>query len=630
MLIVNYVHSNSIIFFSFYIKIMISLSLDFGTSNTCISYINNKIVNIITNQLGNYTTPSCLYFDNTTDEILYGETALEKTKGGTVITNFKRLFGITYTNYSQNKDLQNCFKHLHISKDKLSNFCCITTLYNNTLHHFTINKLVEMFLSHLLNYANISNDVLSNDIVITVPVEFDINQRQMIKTCLQNIGYNTIRILNEPTAATLAYIYHNSHNNTPSNILQQNGPQQNANILPQNEIVLVIDSGGGTTDCTLLDADYENSFFEVLKTNGDKNLGGNDITNNLTTYITSKITGAISVKNLQKIYKISEKTKHNLSFKTDDKIFLENIDNKDMIIEINRRLFETINNKWFNKFKLLIQDISDGVHIDKIIFVGGTTRIPKIKEILLECNNIIICNQLNPDHTVSIGGAVQASLFNRDSDIDITFLDTISMSLGVETIGGIMSPIISKNTVIPTSRTENFLANPDESESTLDIHVYQGEKRFVKDNLFIGTLKIPCKKNTKFQITFDITSDSILVVTVRNPTTTKEISMCFENYKTTLDTNYTYEDDFDKLNDIEQSNLITAKIELTNSFELLRRIGEEHLSEESEYDKLEYDQLLNETLYIIENYKMYDANYINDQKKHFEKKWHTINFVKKM
>ena len=242
----------------------------------------------------------------------------------------------------------------------------------------------------------------------------------------------------------------------------------------------------------------------------------------------------------------------------------------------------------------------------------------------------IICNQLNPDHTVSIGGAVQASLFNRDSDIDITFLDTISMSLGVETIGGIMSPIISKNTVIPTSRTENFLANPDESESTLDIHVYQGEKRFVKDNLFIGTLKIPCKKNTKFQITFDITSDSILVVTVRNPTTTKEISMCFENYKTTLDTNYTYEDDFDKLNDIEQSNLITAKIELTNSFELLRRIGEEHLSEESEYDKLEYDQLLNETLYIIENYKMYDANYINDQKKHFEKKWHTINFVKKM
>ena len=301
-----------------------------------------------------------------------------------------------------------------------------------------------------------------------------------------------------------------------------------------------------------------------------------------------------------------------------------------MIIEINRRLFETINNKWFNKFKLLIQDISDGVHIDKIIFVGGTTRIPKIKEILLECNNIIICNQLNPDHTVSIGGAVQASLFNRDSDIDITFLDTISMSLGVETIGGIMSPIISKNTVIPTSRTENFLANPDESESTLDIHVYQGEKRFVKDNLFIGTLKIPCKKNTKFQITFDITSDSILVVTVRNPTTTKEISMCFENYKTTLDTNYTYEDDFDKLNDIEQSNLITAKIELTNSFELLRRIGEEHLSEESEYDKLEYDQLLNETLYIIENYKMYDANYINDQKKHFEKKWHTINFVKKM
>lgn len=603
---------------------MISLGLDFGTSNTCISYINNKIVNIITNQLGNYTTPSCLYFDKTTDEILYGETALEKTKGGTVVTNFKRLFGITYINYSQNKDLQNCFKHLHISKDKSSDFCCITILYNNTLHHFTINKLVEMYLSHLLNYANISNDVLSNDIVITVPVEFDINQRQMIKTCLQNIGYNTIRILNEPTAATLAYIYHNSQN-TPSNNLQ-------------NEIILVIDSGGGTTDCTLLDADYENSFFEVLKTNGDKNLGGNDITNNLTTYIISKITGVISVKNLQKIYKISEKTKHNLSFKTNDKIFLENIDNKDMIVEINRRLFETINNDWFNKFKLLIQDISDGVQVGKIIFVGGTTRIPKIKEILVDHfdDNIIICNRLNPDHTVSIGAAVQASLFNRDSDtdIDITFLDTISMSLGVETIGGIMSPIISKNTVIPTSKTENFLANPDESESTLestlDIHVYQGERRFVKDNLFIGTLKIPCKQNTKFQITFDITSDSILVVTVRNPTTAKEISTCFENYKTTLDTNYTYEDDFDKLNDIEQSNLITAKIELTNSFELLRRIGEEHLLQNKNlgvYDKSEYDKLLNDTLYIIENYKMYDANYINDQKKHFEKKWHTINFT---
>ena len=607
---------------------MISLGLDFGTSNTCISYINNKIVNIITNQLGNYTTPSCLYFDKTTDEILYGETALEKTKGGTVVTNFKRLFGITYTNYSQNKDLQNCFKHLHISKDNNSDYCCITILYNNTLHHFTINKLVEMFLSHLLNYANIlSNEVLSKDIVITVPVEFDINQRQMIKTCLQNIGYNTIRILNEPTAATLAYIYHNSQNNTPLN-----NP-------PQNEIILVIDSGGGTTDCTLLDADYENCFFEVLKTNGDKNLGGNDITNNLTTHIISKITSVISVQNLQKIYKISEKTKHNLSFKTDDKVFLENIDNKDMIIDINRRLFETINNEWFNKFKLLIQDISDGVHVDKIIFVGGTTRIPKIKEILLDHfdDNIIICNRLNPDHTVSIGAAVQASLLNQGSDtVDITFLDTISMSLGVETIGGIMSPIISKNSIIPTSKTEYFLGNPDEStvtvestvESTVNIHVYQGERRFVKDNLFIGTLKIPCReKNTKFQITFDITSDSILVVTVRNPTTAKEISTCFENYKTTLDTNYTYEDDFDKLNDIEQSNLITAKIELTNSFELLRRIGEEHLLQNKTYDKSEYEHLLNDTLYIIENYKMYDANYINDQKKHFEKKWHTINFT---
>jgi L1 cell adhesion molecule like protein len=594
---------------------MISLGLDFGTSNTCISYINNKIINIITNQLGNYTTPSCLYFDKTSDEILYGETALEKTKGGTVVTNFKRLFGITYTNYSQNKDLQNCFKHLHISKDNDSNYCCITVLYNNKLHHFTINKLVEMFLSHLLNY--VKNEVLSNNIVITVPVEFDINQRQMIKTCLQNIGYNTIRILNEPTAATLAYIYHNSHNTQP-----------------ENEKVLVIDSGGGTTDCTLLDADYENCFFEVIKTNGDKNLGGNDITNNLTTYIMSKITGVISVKNLQKIYKISEKTKHNLSFKTHDKVFLENIDNKDMIIDINRRLFETINNDWFHKFKLLIQDISDGVCVDKIIFVGGTTRIPKIKEILLNHfdDNIIICNRLNPDHTVSMGGAVQTSLFNQTSTsdtVDITFLDTISMSLGVETIGGIMSPIISKNSIIPTSKTEHFLANPDEStlESnfTLDINVYQGERRFVKDNLFIGTIKIPCReKNTKFQITFDITSDSILVVTVRNPTTQKEISMCFENYKTTLDTNYTYEDDFDKLNDIEQSNLITAKIELNNSFELLRRIGDEHLL----HNRSEYEDLLNETLYIIENYKMYDAKYINDQKILFEKKWHTINFVK--
>lgn len=582
---------------------MITLGLDFGTSNTCISYMNNNIINIITNQLGNYTTPSCLYFDKTTDEILYGETALEKTKGGTIVTNFKRLFGITYTHYSQNKDLQNCFKHLHISKDNDSDYCCITVLYNNKLHHFTITKLVEMFLSHLLNHTNI----LSNNIVITVPVEFNINQRQMIKTCLQHIGYNTLRILNEPTAATLAYIYHNT------------SQQQ------QNENVLVIDSGGGTTDCTLLDADYENCFFEVIKTNGDKNLGGNDITNNLTTYIMSKITGGISVKNLQKIYKIAEKTKHNLSFKTNDKIFLENIDNKDMIVEINRRLFETINNEWFNKFKLLIQEISDGLHVDKIIFVGGTTRIPKIKEILLDHfdDNIIICNRLNPDHTVSMGAAVQASLFNRTSDtVDITFLDTISMSLGVETIGGIMTPIISKNSIIPTSKTEHFLATPD--ENTLDIHVYQGERRFVKDNLFIGTLKIPCReKNTKFQITFDITSDSILVVTVRNPTTTKEISMCFENYKTTLDTKYTYEDDFDKLNDIEQSNLITAKIELTNSFELLRRIGNEHLLQ----NKSEYDQLLSETLYIIENYKMYDAKYINDQKKVFEKKWHEINFT---
>ena len=307
--------------------------VDFGTSNSCISIIrDDKDFRVIQNEYGKYTTPTCIYFDATSEDIVYGDLALQQSNyRGTLISNIKRLFGITFIEFSNDINLKSFFKTLHIEKCTESDYCCIVLQHNNRIHRFTPHNIAQMYLNWLLTTTKTIVKDASNDIVITVPVKFTNNQRILLKQILHNIGYNPIRILNEPTAATIAYTL-NTQNNTKRNY---------EDCL--TEKVLVVDCGGGTTDFTLLEADYSNMYFEVINTTGNQFLGGEDITDNLATYILSKIKCDITSKITKRVKTASETCKQNLTYKTLDTIILENICDKDYIINVSRNILETIN-----------------------------------------------------------------------------------------------------------------------------------------------------------------------------------------------------------------------------------------------------------------------------------------------
>jgi molecular chaperone DnaK (HSP70) len=581
------------------------LGIDFGTTNTCVSYYNGNEYRVLTNEVGNYTTPSCIYFDPNSPEILYGELALEKRENK--IYNIKRLFGITWSSFEKNTQLQNFFKHLHIEKSSRSEYCTIVIQYNNSLHYFEPQEITTMYLNHLITYYKSVVDC-SHDIVITVPVEFNITQRTLLKQVFTNLNLNVLRILNEPTAATLAYI------------------NENTNTECQN--ILVVDCGGGTTDFTLLETDYD--YFEVIRTDGDAFLGGEDLTDNLATWSLSKIkyTDTISTKQLQKIKESCENCKKRLSWTNVSNLLLE-INGCDYNINVSKNMFETVNNTWFNKFKRMINQLCENKDVDTVILVGGTTRIPKIKEIVhSSLKNVKIHDKLDPDHTISIGAAFQGYLLNGViNNTEITFVDTIAMSLGIKTVGDLMTPVISKNTILPCSRTETFFTTDDDHE-TIDIEVYQGERRFIHDNLKIGTFNIQRSKRDQetIQITFDITSDGILIVTARNMSSEKEMSVTFTNYTKTITEDHIYTDEVEKIDDMELSNLILAKIELNNTLRLLTSIND--INKDTDKSTDQYNILVKQIKGVINGYEDYTAQELNNWKQKLQAYWNTLQFSK--
>jgi molecular chaperone DnaK (HSP70) len=242
--------------------------------------------------------------------------------------------------------------------------------------------------------------------------------------------------------------------------------------------------------------------------------------------------------------------------------------------------------------------------------------------------------ETNPDYTVSIGAAYRGYLLNTkvNKTFDVTIIDTISMSLGIKTLGDIMTPIISKNTMIPCSHTETFVTT--DSEKTIDIEVYQGERRFIKDNLKLGTFYINRSKIEKetIQITFDITSDGILIITARNMDDNTEMSVTFDNYLKNNNVSYVYSDDTDKMVDMELSNLILAKIELSNTVKSRQSITENRNASEKSIlnNSLKYSQyidLLKRAEDTIDNYTNYTPEYLTEYMKTFEKIWNEINFL---
>ena len=461
------------------------LGIDFGTTTSCVSYFNKELQEfiVICNKNGNYTPPTIIYFDPDSDDVLYGDDAfylsnLNTTKMENLFTNIKRLIG---------KDIVN----LDLDIVKRGERCKIT-----------LEEIIVHYLNYLKKYAleslNIQDTItITINVVITVPAYYNEFQRGFLKTCFLKCNMNVIRILNEPTAAALYYSFLTSKEQC------------------KESDILVFDCGGGTTDISIMHIDNEEKIYDVVEVVGDNYLGGLNVTSLLVEYFYKIMDKKV---NKYKLRIECERLKCDLTFYNTSTFYIESCDFK---YKVSRYLFNQICKPFFDKIQLLINKLKFKLYISKVIFVGGSSNIPRLLEIFSSnFTNAKMCLDVDKDTIVSLGAVLQGvllhDLFRKDCDFrESLLLDITHLTLGVETVGGIMCPIISKNTIIPTSRTMEFTNS--ENDSTIDINVYQGERRNVKDNFLICkcTLEnIPKREKNLLiiKVTFSIDSDGILTV----------------------------------------------------------------------------------------------------------------------
>jgi molecular chaperone DnaK len=522
----------------------VTLGADFGTTNSCVSYYNfetNDII-VIPNRDGKFTTPTRI--DISGEEVLFGDSA----NGVTAISNIKRLIGAS--------SVLECHTQFNA---KIRDNEIVFVIDNN---NYTVKDIICMYLRHLINFSlEYLNTTIENiKIVITIPTYYSDLQREILKECCTRENLDVIRIINEPTSAALAYSWLTNKNF----LLNKDNKDNNDNVLsvetPPSENVLVLDCGGGTTDLSLVHLDFENQIYEVKNVVGDNFLGGEDLTQLIYNWCISKIKLQLSDKIKDKLRKECERAKVELSFSNTTTIFVDG--DIPINIKLSLPLFLDIIRPFFDKIKKLIKNLindSNTVPISKInsvIFVGGTTRIPYFKDLVKSIfgENIIINNSVDPDQIVSIGASIQGALLTNSESVqnfsEALLLDVIPLSIGIETFGGIFEPLISRNTVLPVSRTREFL-NSESYEDSIEINIYQGERKFVKDLTFITKfiltdLPLVEKGELIIKVTFEIDSNSILTAsaTVSNKKDidtepqeflVKVTKMSVENVNTILD-----------------------------------------------------------------------------------------------
>jgi molecular chaperone DnaK (HSP70) len=604
----------------------IVLGVDWGTTNSCVSYFKKGEFIVIPNNEGDFISPSVMFFDPYSPEILFGHTASKLTGN---LSNLKRLIG----KQACDTDLANLFRNNEIveGRDEIS----FRIPYNNDTITLGVSELITIYISYLKSYACEFIGIDKNeiiDIVITIPAYYNDSQREIIKDCCEKAKLNVLRIINEPTAAALSYT-----SNKLSNL---------SNL--KDETILVFDSGGGTTDLSLLTMDYSNQVYEVKSVVGNNFLGGEDITELLTEHFSKKLCDGgftkFDQKVKNKIKKTCENVKKELSFSLNTSLFLY-----EQNLQISRAQFINICYPFFQKIRTLINTLVNDtkLKVDKVVFVGGTTRIPHFKEIFNSIlgENITIHSELDPDQSVSLGAAVQGALLCHlfeENDIlgDTLLMDIIPLSLGIETLGGIMCPIVSRNTPIPVSRTREFTNIDNDTE--IDIDIYQGERRLVKDNFFLSSFKIYNEVLQEgkqiIQVTFSIDSDSIIRASAKLKSAKDEvcIKITKESIKTVI--NKDLEDilldaENNKLYDSEIGNKILNKIELYDSFKYLlsvfhdkRDIILQGLPQDENFLFLELNNLFNDTFYIIQNFENFTPKELKDSKDTFEQKWHSLLF----
>jgi molecular chaperone DnaK len=461
-----------------------TIGIDLGTTFSAVSVMEGGRAKIIPNTEGNNTTPSVVSING--NEILVGEIARRGAIANpkNTIRSIKRLMGTKKMTKIGDKEY---------SPEQIS-----------AMILQKLKKDAEEYLGH---------EVI--DAVITVPAYFGDAQRNATKDAGKIAGLNVKRIINEPTAASLAYGLEKSHDHT----------------------ILVFDFGGGTFDVSILE--LGGGIFEVKATSGDNFLGGDDIDNLLIDFLASefKKDSGINLKNdlvaLQRLKEGAEKAKIELSSSQQTKvtipyIFSDNSGPKHLDVTITRSKFEKICEPIFEKLKgPTKQAIKDAKmpKIDKVILVGGSTRIPKVREIVEEITGMSPDKSVNPDEAVSLGAAIQGAIISGDVK-DVLLLDVTSLTLGIEAQGGIRVALIERNTTIPTKKSEIFTTASD-NQNAVTINVLQGEREMAENNKSLGKFDLvgilPAPRGIpQIEVTFDIDTNGIVNVSAKDLGTGKQ------------------------------------------------------------------------------------------------------------